>query len=138
MRIRKFWMFFLFLVLALSEVHAQEAAKLASIYYWKTKPGKLDEYNRYIKSAAEPIDEEARKVGAFISMMTFLSQQDSSAWTHMRVFLLRDSVQLQNLTRLLDEAAIRLEPDETRRKRRAEYAATLRDFVAHEIVQILK
>ena len=138
MNIIQFWTFVVFMILSASAVQAQETAAIASVYYWKAKPDKFEEYNRYIKSAAEPIDEEARKHGAFISVITMLSQQDSSTWTHMRVFLLRDSVQLQNLTRLLDEAAIRLEPDEATRKRRAEYAATLRDFVAHEIARILK
>jgi len=122
---------------SLSAARAQEHAQLASIYYWKAKPGKVAEYNRYITSVAEPIDEEARRAGAFISVTTFMTGEDSSAWTHMRVFLLRDTVQLQNLARLLDEATIRLEPDENKRKRRSEYTATIRDFVAHQIVKTL-
>jgi hypothetical protein len=116
---------------------AQERASLAVVYYWKAKTGKLAEYNAYIKEYAEPIDEEARKSGAFISVTTFVSQRDSSQWTHMRVFMLKDSVQLQNLSAALQTAGIRLEPDEGRRRKRSEYSATLRDFVGQEVLKIL-
>ncbi len=117
---------------------APNSSGLAVIYYWKAKPGKLAEYNRYIKEVAEPIDEEARRQGAFISITTFVSQKQDSSWTHMRIFVLRDSMQLKSLAQALNDAAARLEPDETKRKARAEYAATLRDFVSSEVVKALK
>jgi len=34
-------------------------------YYWRAKPGMLDAYNDYIKTVAEPIDEDARRAGVF-------------------------------------------------------------------------
>jgi hypothetical protein len=70
-------------------------ARLAQIYFWRAKPGKLDEYTRYIRERAEPIDEEARRAGAFISVTTFMASDTTVPWTHMRVFLLRDSTQLR-------------------------------------------
>lgn len=36
-----------------------ETGALARIYYWRARPGKLDEYSRYVREAAEPIDHEA-------------------------------------------------------------------------------
>jgi hypothetical protein len=39
-----------------------ESATLAQIYFWRAKPGKLDEYTRYIRERAEPIDAEARRM----------------------------------------------------------------------------
>lgn len=38
---------------------APSGSTLARIYYWRARPGKLDEYNRYIREIAEPIDREA-------------------------------------------------------------------------------
>ncbi len=29
---------------------------IAMVYYWKAKPGKLEDYNHYIKTVGEPID----------------------------------------------------------------------------------
>ena len=66
---------------------------LAQVYYWRAKPGKLEEYSRYIRDVAEPIDHEAQRRGAFLSVTTFLAHDTASAWTHMRVFVLRDSAQ---------------------------------------------
>ena len=118
-------------------LHAQERGAIAMIYYWKAKPGKLAEYNRYIREAAEPIDLEAKRQGAFISVTTFVSQKEDGPWTHLRVFVLKDRAQLDNLSRALEAAGARLEPNEAKRKARAEYAATLRDPVAQEVVEIL-
>lgn len=114
-----------------------EAATVAQVYYIKAKPGKLEEYNRYIQEVAAPIDEEARKNGAFLSLTTLISSKPDSPWTHMRIFKLRDRAQQQNLSRLLEEAKLRLEPDAEKRKKRDDYAATLREFVGEEVVVIL-
>ena len=111
---------------------------VAAIYYWKAKPGKLEEYNRYIREIAEPIDREAKQRGAFISVTTYVSQKPDSPWTHMRIFILKDRAQLENLSKALDAAGARLQPDEAKRKARAEYAATLRDAAGQEVVDILK
>ena len=113
------------------------AGTLAQIYYWRTKPGKLDEYSRYIRDVAEPIDREAQRRGAFVSVTTFLALDTTSAWTHMRVFVLRDSAQLRALSAALDSATVRLEPDSVKRRVRGEYSATLRDRVGAVTVEIL-
>ncbi len=102
---------------------------LAQVYYWRAKPGKLDEYSRYIRELAEPIDREAQRHGAFLSVTTYLAHDTLSAWTHMRVFVLRDSAQWRALGGALDSAGLRLEPDSVTRRLRGEYSATLRDRV---------
>lgn len=112
--------------------------RVAVIYFWKVKPGKLREYNRYIRDVAAPIDEEARRRGAFISVTTYVSQKDNGEWTHMRVFLLRDRAQSERLAKALESANIRLEPVEAKRRAQAVYASTLRDLVAQETVDIMK
>lgn len=117
---------------------AQEGGTLAVIYYWKAKPSKLAEYSRYIREAAEPIDAEAKRQGAFLSVTTFVSRKPDGPWTHMRVFLLKDQAQLERLAAALDAAGAALEPDEAKRKARSEYAATLRDPVSREVVDLLK
>jgi hypothetical protein len=111
---------------------------LAQIYYWRAKPGKFDEYTRYVRDVAEPIDEEAHRRGAFMSVTTYMTQDTASAWTHMRVFILRDSAQLGGLSAALDSAGIRLEPDSVKRRQRSQYSAGLRDRVGAATVQILR
>src|SRR5438552_2084645 len=53
----------LFLVLAAlaSPPQSPEDSHVGAVYFWKAKPGKLEEYNKYIREFAEPIDEEARR-----------------------------------------------------------------------------
>lgn len=111
---------------------------LAQIYYWRAKPGKLEEYSRYIREVAEPIDHEAQRRGAFISVTTFLAHDTTSAWTHMRVFVLRDSAQWRALSGALDSAGMRLEPDSVKRRMRGQYSAGLRDRVGAVTAEILR
>src|SRR3989441_92212 len=87
-----------------ASLQAQEKGTVAVIFYWKAKPGKLPEYNRYIREVAAPIDAEAQRKGAFISVTTFVSQKEDGTWTHMRVFVCKDRAQLDQLAQALDAA----------------------------------
>lgn len=115
---------------------APEKGTVAQIYYWKAKPGKMEEYSRYIREVAEPIDFDARDHGAFLSITTYVSQKPDSPWTHMRIFIFRDKTQWEKFGAAIDAAEERLQPDEARRKARSEYAATLRDPAGNEVVDI--
>ncbi len=117
---------------------AVASGTLAQVYYWRAKPGKFDEYTRYIREVAEPIDHEAQRRGAFLSVTTYVTQDTLSLWTHMRVFILRDSAQLRALSGALDSAGIRLEPDSVKRRQRSTWSATLRDRVGAATVAILR
>lgn len=119
-------------------VASGDAGTLARIYYWKAKAGKLDEYSRYVREVAEPIDHEAQRAGAFISVNTFVSADPALPWTHMRVFVLRDSAQLAGLSAALDAAGARVQPDSVTRRKRGEYSASLRDRVGDATVAILR
>lgn len=111
---------------------------LAQVYYWRAKPGKFEEYSRYIRELAEPIDHEAGRRGAFVSVTTYVAHDTTSAWTHMRVFVLRDSAQLRALSGALDSAGMRLEPDSAKRRARGQYSAGLRDRVGAVTAEILR
>lgn len=113
-------------------------ATLAQIYFWRAKPGMYDEYTRYIREKAEPIDHDAQRTGAFLSVTTYATNDTTLPWTHMRIFLLRDSTQLQNLGAALTAAGVRLEPDSVRRRQQSEYSATLRDRVGVAVTQIVR
>lgn len=115
-----------------------DRATLAQIYFWRAKPGKLEEYTRYIRDRAEPIDAEARRAGAFISVTTYLASDTTVPWTHMRVFALRDSTQLHALGEALTAAGVRLQPDSVKRREQNEYSATLRDRVGSVVVDIVR
>ena len=118
--------------------HSREDSQVGVVYFWKAKPGKLEEYNKYIREWAEPIDMDARRHGAFLSVTTYVSTRPDVAWTHMRVFVLKDRAQLQGLSAALDAAKLRLHPDQAQRAQQDAYAATLRDFVSQEEVEILR
>ncbi len=122
----------------MATVETRAPGTVAQIYYWRAKPGKFDEYTRYVRDVAEPIDEEAHRRGAFISVTTYMTQDTTSVWTHMRVFILRDSTQLRGLSAALDSAGRRLEPDSVKRSQRAQYSATLRDRVGAATASILR
>jgi hypothetical protein len=110
---------------------------IARVYYWRAKAGKLAEYTDYITKIAEPIDHEAQRRGAFLSVTTFASRDTTTPWTHMRVFVLRDSAQLAGLSAALDAAGVALEPDSVKRRQRGQYGATLRDALGSGTYEIL-
>jgi hypothetical protein len=118
-------------------ISAAPEATLAQIYYWRAKPGKFDEYSAYVRDSAAPIDAEAHRRGAFLSVTTYTTRDTTSPWTHMRVFLLRDSAQLAALGGALDSAGLRLQPDSLKRHARSAYSATLRDLAGQAVVGIL-
>ena len=113
-------------------------AHLAQVYFWRARPGMLTEYNRYIREVAEPIDREAQRTGAFLAVTTYAASDTTLPWTHMRVFLLRDSAQLRGLGAALSAAGARLEPDSTKRRVQGEYSATLRDRVGGTVMEIVR
>ncbi len=115
-----------------------EGATLAQIYFWRAKPGKLEEYTRYIRERAEPIDADARRSGAFLSVTTYLAADTTVPWTHMRVFALRDSTQLRALGDALSAAGVRLQPDSVKRRQQSEYSASLRDRVGALVVELVR
>jgi hypothetical protein len=103
-------------------------------YYWRAKPGQLDVYSEYIKTVAEPIDEDARRAGVFEEVRTVTPAQGTTTdWTHLRIFRLRDAAAAEALGAGLDAATARVVPDETKRKANSERSAGLRDLVRREV-----
>ena len=113
-------------------------ATLAQVYFWRAKPDKFADYTRYIRDIAEPIDREAQRAGAFLDVMTYAVRDTTLPWTHMRVFLLRDSTQLAGLSASLSAAGVRLQPDSARRRVQGEYSASLRDRVGATVTQLVR
>src|SRR5688572_15649093 len=115
-----------------------DSPTLAQVYFWRARPGMVAEYNRYIREVAEPIDHEAQRAGAFLAVTTYAANDTTLPWTHMRIFLLRDSTQLRGLGAALGAAGARLQPDSTRRRLQGEYSATLRDRVGGAVMEIVR
>lgn len=113
-------------------------AALAQVYFWRARPAKLEEYTRYIRDVAEPIDHAAQRSGAFLSVTTYMANDSTVPWTHMRVFLLRDSTQLRGLANALSVAGALAQPDSVKRRQQGEYSATLRDRVGSTVVQVVR
>jgi hypothetical protein len=103
-------------------------------YYWRARPGMADAYNAYIKTVAEPIDEDARRAGVFEEVRTVTPAAGTTAdWTHLRIFRLRDAHAAEALGAGLDAATARVVPDEAKRKANSEQSAALRDLVRREV-----
>ena len=61
-------------------------------YYWRARPGKIEEYTAYIKDTAEAIDENARRAGVFEEVRTVTPAPGTVAdWTHLRIFRLKNA-----------------------------------------------
>ena len=103
-------------------------------YYWRARPGKIDEYTAYIKDTAEAIDEDARRAGVFEEVRTVTPAPGTVAdWTHLRIFRLKNATAEAALAAGLDAATLRVVPDEARRKANSERSAVLRDLVRREV-----
>ncbi len=103
-------------------------------YYWRARPNQLDAYSEYIKTVAEPIDEDARRAGVFEEVRTVTPAPGTvTDWTHLRIFRLRDAAQAEMLGAGLDAATLRVVPDEAQRKANSERSAGLRDLVRREV-----
>ncbi len=103
-------------------------------YYWRAKPDQKAAYDEYIRTVAEPIDEDARKTGAFEEVHTVTPAPGVNAdWTHLRIFRVKDLDAANALGAALDAATARIVSDPAKRKANSDRAATLRDFVRQEI-----
>src|SRR4051812_48030075 len=119
---------------AFAQTHASGDTAVFVAYYWRAKPGKAAEYNDYIKTTAEPIDESARRAGVFEEVRTVTPAAGTTAdWTHLRIFRVKDAAAADALGAGLDAATARVVPDETKRKANSDRSAGLRDFVRREV-----
>jgi hypothetical protein len=113
---------------------AQDGAVYVA-YYWRAKPGRVADYNAYIREYAEPIDEEARQAGAFEEVRTYLAPARTDGgtpdWTHLRVFRLKNAAAADALSAALDAATKKLRTPE-QQKAASEKSSGLRDFVRQE------
>jgi hypothetical protein len=109
------------------------------VYYWRARPGRAAEYADYIRTVAEPIDEDARKAGVFEELRTYtpaiVTGAPGADWTHMRVFRLKGYTALDRFSRGMDEATRRVVPDAAERARNSQRSSELRDLVRQEIWQ---
>jgi len=59
------------LLIAPAAIYAQPGEPSVFVaYFWHAKPGQADAYNEYIRTVAVPIDEDARRAGAFEEVRT--------------------------------------------------------------------
>ncbi len=130
------------IVALLPPLFAQAPASSGSVYvayYWRAKPGQIDAYNDYITRTAEPIDENARRAGAFEEVHTVTPAPGVTAdWTHLRIFRVKNMAAAEALGAALDAATARVVADEATRKRNSDRSAALRDFVRREVWSELK
>jgi hypothetical protein len=118
---------------ARAQVSSRDGAVFVA-YFWRAKPGQADAYGDYIRKTAEPIDENARRAGAFDEVRTVTPAPGVTAdWTHLRIFRVKNMAAADALAGALDAATTRAVPDEATRKANSERSAALRDFVRREV-----
>ena len=123
---------------ARAQVSSRDGAVFVA-YFWRAKPGQADAYGDYIRKTAEPIDENARRAGAFEEVRTVTPGPGVTAdWTHLRIFRVKNMAAADALAGALDAATTRAVPDEATRKANSERSAGLRDFVRREVWTELK
>jgi len=124
-------------VAVLPPAYAQTPSRDAAVfvaYFWRAKPGQGDAYGDYIRKTAEPIDENARRAGAFEEVRTVTPAPGVTVdWTHLRIFRLKDAAAAEALAAGLDAATARVVPDEAQRKANSDRSAGLRDAVRREV-----
>ena len=103
-------------------------------YYWRARPGQAEAYANYIRTVAEPIDENARRAGVFEEVRTVTPAPGTTTdWTHLRIFRLKSAAAADALSAGLDAATARVVPDEAQRKANIERSAGMRDLVRREV-----
>jgi hypothetical protein len=129
-------------LLAGSSAQATGEAPAYVAYYWRARPGRVEEYNAYIKGTAERIDEDARQAGVFIEVATVLATPNPDGtkpdWTHLRIFKLKNLAAVDGLAPGLDAATLRVVPDEGQRKANSARSGELRDLVRREVWTTLR
>lgn len=124
-------------VAASVSTYAQTPSRDAAVfvaYFWRAKAGQGDAYGDYIRKTAEPIDENARRAGAFEEVRTVTPAPGVTVdWTHLRIFRVKNMAAADALAAALDAATARVVPDEAARKANSERSAGLRDFVRREV-----
>jgi hypothetical protein len=108
---------------------AREVEVIFIAYFWKARPGREAEYDAYIKNVAMPIDEDARRAGAFEELRSYVPEKPNGEWTHLRVFRLKSQAQYDAFTAAMDAAGKRMWPDAEKRPK----ADELRDLVRREV-----
>jgi hypothetical protein len=125
------------LLFPIAAAFAQTPTRVGAVfvaYFWRAKPGQVEAYNDYIRTIAEPIDEDARRAGVFEEVRTVTPAPGvTTEWTHLRIFRLKNMAAADALAAGLDAATTRVVPDEARRKANSERSAGLRDFVRREV-----
>jgi hypothetical protein len=120
-----------------STTTAKAGAAAFVAYYWRAKPDRIREYNEYILTVAEPIDEDARRAGVFEEVRTVMpvpaAELPAADWTHLRIFRVKDLAAVAQLGAGLDAATLRVVPDEAQRKANSARSAALRDLVRREV-----
>jgi hypothetical protein len=125
-------------ILFAGEATAFQAEPAAFVtYYWRARPGRVQEYNDYITKVAVPIDEDARRAGVFEEVRTVMPTPGPDGalpdWTHLRIFRLKTMAAVEKLSAGLDAATARIVPDEAQRKANSTRSAELRDLVRREV-----
>lgn len=109
----------------------------AKVIYWRAKPGQFDAYTDYLRTDVEPIDHAALERGVLTRFATLMDARSDAPWTHMRIFEFADVTQRARLQQALGAIMQEMVPDAHARAARAQRAASLRDKVGEDDLDLL-
>lgn len=109
----------------------------ATVIYWRAKPGQLDAYTDYLRTEVEPIDHAALERGVLTRFATLIDARANAPWSHMRIFEFTDAAQRARLHEALGALMQEMLPDAQARAARAQRAASLRDKVGEDALDLL-
>jgi hypothetical protein len=119
-------------------VPADYDGPIANLSYFKTKPGKLDEYSKWLADVAKPVDDWAQEHGAFESCITYVNRDPNAPWTHLRIFMFKNRAQMQGMAAVMDAAHKALYPDEAKREAALGNKGEMRDQVGMMTVSVIR
>jgi len=109
----------------------------AKVFYWRAKPGQFDAYTDYLRAEVEPIDHVALERGVLTRFATLMDERPDAPWSHMRIFEFADAAQRVRLPQALGAIMQERVPDVQARADRAQRAASLRDKVGEDDLDLL-
>ncbi len=109
----------------------------AKVIYWRAKPDQFDAYTDYLRTEVEPIDHAALERGVLSRFATLIDARANAPWTHMRIFEFADAAQRARLQEALGLIMQDMLPDAQARAARAQRAASLREKVGEDDLDLL-
>lgn len=120
-------------------VPADYQGPIAMVTYFKAKPGHIEDYSKWTAEVAKPVDDWAQQHGAFESVVTYVTHDPNSEWTHMRIFTFKSRAQMEGMSKVMDKAHLAVFPDPVKREEALGHKEDMRSSLAKaDIYEVIR